>query len=143
VLICNTLALGGMILLLMTLSAGTPIWLVIAMLFTFGFLQSLQYTSMNTLAYSDIDEEQASAASTIASTVQQMSLSFAVAIASLTAELFIPNNAHAQSAEMIHGIHLAFLVLGGWTMVSTLVFTRLKDSDGDAVSRYQSAPGAT
>jgi hypothetical protein len=95
------------------------------------------------LAYSDIDEEQASAASTIASTVQQMSLSFAVAIASLTAELFIPNNAHAESAEMIHGIHLAFLVLGGWTMVSTLVFTRLKDSDGDAVSRYQSAPGAT
>jgi len=140
VLICNTLALGGMILLLMTLSVGTPIWLVIAMLFTFGFLQSLQYTSMNTLAYSDIDEEQASAASTIASTVQQMSLSFAVAIASLTAELFIPNNAHAQSAEMIHGIHLAFLVLGGWTLVSTLVFTRLTDRDGDAVSRHQSAP---
>jgi MFS family permease len=142
VLICNTLALGLMILLLMTLSAATPIWLVIGMLFTFGFLQSLQYTSMNTLAYSDIDEEQASSASTIASTVQQMSLSFAVAIASLTAELFIPNNAQAKSAEMIHGIHLAFLVLGSWTLISTLVFTRLKNSDGEAVSRYQSAPSA-
>jgi hypothetical protein len=96
---------------------------------------------MNTLAYSDIDEEQASSASTIASTAQQMSLSFAVAVASLTTELFIPARLQADSAAMIHGIHLAFLVLGTWTILSSVVFWRLKDSDGEAVSRHKAVPG--
>jgi hypothetical protein len=110
------------------------------MLFLFGFFQSLQYTSMNTLAYSDIDETEASSASTIASTVQQMSLSFAVAVASLTTELFVPANLQDDPPRMIHGIHLAFLVLGSWTILSTATFLRLKNSDGAAVSRYKAVP---
>jgi hypothetical protein len=91
---------------------------------------------MNTLAYSDVDEEQASYASTIASTMQQMSLSFAVAAASLATELFVPAGRGASAAQMIHGIHLAFLVLGGWTIASTLTFTALGKRDGEAVSRH-------
>jgi EmrB/QacA subfamily drug resistance transporter len=141
VLIVNTVAIGAMILLFMSLNTGTPVAVIVPLLFMFGFFQSLQYTSMNTLAYSDIDEEQASSASTIASTAQQMSLSFAVAVASLTTELFIPARLQADSAAMIHGIHLAFLVLGTWTILSSVVFWRLKDSDGEAVSRHKAVPG--
>ena len=75
--------------------------------FTYGFLTSLQYTSMNTLAYADVCDAKRARASTIASTVQQMAVSFGVAAASLTAALFIPDRLHATPAEMIHGIHLA------------------------------------
>ena len=41
---------------------------------------------------------------------------------------------------MIHGIHLAFLVLGGVTVLSTLVFRELKAEDGDAVSLHKAVP---
>jgi EmrB/QacA subfamily drug resistance transporter len=140
VLITNTIAIGSMMLLLATLEITTPVWVIVPMLFLFGFFQSLQYTSMNTLAYSDIDEADVSSASTIASTVQQMSLSFAVAVASLTTEFFVPTSLQSDAPRMIHGIHLAFLALGGWTILSTATFLRLKNSDGASVSRYKAVP---
>jgi EmrB/QacA subfamily drug resistance transporter len=140
VLLVNTVCIGVMILAFCALEPSTPVWLLVPMLFLFGFLQSLQYTSMNTLAYSDVDEEQASFASTIASTTQQMSLSFAVAAASLTTELFVPAAGKADAAQMIHGIHLAFLVLGTWTILSILPFTGLEADDGAAVSRHGLTP---
>ena len=92
---------------------------------------------MNTLAYADVSNEQASGASSIASTVQQMAVSFGVAAASLTAALFIPGHARATPAEMIHGIQLALRALGAWTVVSTIVFIALKASDGAAVSAHK------
>jgi hypothetical protein len=92
---------------------------------------------MNTLAYADVNEREASGASTIASTVQQMAVSFGVATASLAAALFIPDRMHATPPQMIHGVHLAMLVLGALTIVSTLVFGELKSGDGDAVSRHK------
>jgi EmrB/QacA subfamily drug resistance transporter len=134
VLIVNTMTLGAMIFLFSTIGTATPVWLIVLMAFTYGFLTSLQYTSMNTLAYADVNERQASAASTIASTVQQMAVSFGVATASLAAAFFVPDTMHATGPEMIHGIHLALLGLGGLTIASTIVFNDLRSGDGDAVS---------
>src|SRR5450755_3424446 len=95
VLISNTILLGAMILLFSTISLDTPAWLIVAMAFAYGFLTSLQYTSMNTLAYADVRSEEAADASTIASTIQQMAVSFGVATASLAAALFVPDRIHA------------------------------------------------
>jgi EmrB/QacA subfamily drug resistance transporter len=136
ILISNTMILGVMIVLFATIGASTPVWLIVAQVFVYGFFTSLQYTSMNTLVYADINEEQASSASTIASTMQQMAISFGVATASLVTAVFIPNRFHTSAPEMIHGIHKAFLVLGGLTFVSSIVFHELKDDDGDSVSRH-------
>jgi len=137
VLVSNTVIVGLQILLFATIGPGTPVWLIVIQGFTYGFFQSLQFTSMNTLAYADISEEQASSASTIASTAQQMSLSFGVATASLVAALFLPDRSHTDASEMIRGVHHAFLILGGATIVSTLVFQGLKRDDGSAVSRHK------
>ncbi len=38
---------------------------------------------------------------------------------------------------MIQGIHEAFLVLGGFTILSTIVFYRLKRGDGGNVSQQK------
>ncbi|MGC4047437.1 MAG: DHA2 family efflux MFS transporter permease subunit [Armatimonas sp.] len=136
ILISNTVILGAMILLFATIGAGTPAWLILIQAFVFGFFSSLQYTSMNTLAYADVTEEQTSSASTIASTMQQMSVSFGVAVASLTTAFFVPHRLHTTTPEMIQGIHKAFMVLGGLTILSTLIFRELKGNDGDAVSQH-------
>jgi hypothetical protein len=137
VLLSNTVAIGLLIVLFSTIGPLTPVWLIVLQAFAFGFFQSLQYTSMNTLVYADVTESQTSMASTIASTMQQMSMSFGVATASLVTALFIPDRFHASSAQMIHGIHLAFLVLGGVTVLSALVFVELRKDDGDNVSRHK------
>jgi EmrB/QacA subfamily drug resistance transporter len=137
VLIANTMIIGLLIMLFATIGVGTPVWLIVGQAFVFGFFTSLQYTSMNTLVYADVSEEQASSASTIASTMQQMAISFGVATASLATAFFIPDRFHTSAPEMIHGIHEAFLVLGGWTIFSALVFCELKNADGGTVSLHK------
>jgi hypothetical protein len=114
--------------------------LIVAEAFVFGFFTSLQYTSMNTLVYADVTEQQASSASTIASTMQQMSFSFGVATASLAAAFFLPDRHHAGAAQMIQGIHEAFLALGGLTVLSAAVFHELKRDDGNTISQHRSVP---
>ncbi len=136
VLIFNTLMLGVMTLSFATIGAGTPVWLIVAQVFTFGIFTSLQYSSMNTLVYADVTEEQTSGASAITSTVQQMSISFGIAVASLLTACFIPHGSHANAPQMIHGIHLAFLILGGWTIISSLIFCGLKKDDGNTLSLH-------
>src|SRR5271170_3953940 len=106
VLISNTVVLGVLLLLFATIGLGTPVWLIVLQAFCYGTFSSLQYTSMNTLAYADISEEQTSSASSIASTMQQMSISFGVASAGLATALFIPAG-HTNQRDMIHGIHQA------------------------------------
>jgi EmrB/QacA subfamily drug resistance transporter len=135
VLVVNTVALGGMIMLFSTIGVGTPAWLIVLQAFIFGFFTSMQYTSMNTLAYADVVKEQTSGATTIASTVQQMSISFGVAVASLITSFFLADRIQASPAMMIHGLQQALLVLGAWTILSALVFTQLKSDDGNLVSK--------
>ena len=137
VLISNTVILGVLIMLFGTIGVGTPVWLIVMQTFTFGFFSSLQYTSMNTLVYADITGAQASSASSIASTMQQMSISFGVAAASLVTAVFIPDRFHAGAVEMIHGIHRAFFVLGGLTILSALIFRELQKDDGSTISQHR------
>jgi EmrB/QacA subfamily drug resistance transporter len=136
VLIGNTLIVGCMILLFSFVGPDTPAWRIVMQAFILGFFTSMQYTSMNTLVYADVTASQTSAASTIASTGQQMSISFGVASASLVASLFVPEQLHSDPAAMIHGVHQAFIVLGLLTIVSSLVFMELRKDDGGAVSAY-------
>ena len=140
VLLSNTMILGLLIILFSTIGPGTPVWLIVIQLFTFGFFTSLQYTSMNTLAYADIAEDETSGASTIASTMQQMSISFGVATASLATAFFIPDRFHTNAPQMIQGIHKAFIALGALTILSSIIFRELKSEDGAAVSQRKVMP---
>ncbi|MGH7782402.1 MAG: DHA2 family efflux MFS transporter permease subunit [Candidatus Binatia bacterium] len=137
VLIYNTVIIGVILVLFATIGPGTPVWLIVLQAFSFGFFSSLQYTSMNTLVYADVAESDTSMASTIASTVQQMSISFGVATASLVAALFISDRFRSDAPQMIHGVHQAFIMLGGLTLLSTLVFRELKSNDGENVSQHK------
>jgi hypothetical protein len=142
VLISNTIILGLLLLLFATIGLHTPVWMIVLQAFLYGAFTSLQYTSMNTLVYADTTDAETSAASSIASTMQQMSISFGVATASLVVAFFIPNRFNSSAPEMIHGIHRAFLVLGALTVFSTLIFKDLKSSDGDSVSQHKILPHA-
>ncbi len=139
VLISNTVILGIFLMLFGTIGLSTPVWLIVLMAFCYGTFSSLQYTSMNTLTYADINEEQTSNASSIASTMQQMSISFGVASAGLATAFFVPARIHTNPHEMIHGIHEALYCLGGFTVLSTFIFSKLKSGDGSSVSQQKVA----
>lgn len=141
VLLLNTILMGGAIALFATIGAGTPVVLIVVFGLAFGATASLQYTSMNTLAFAEVAAPDASMASTIASTLQQMSLSFGVAAASLATAIFIPDRFRSHPGEMLQGIHRALLALGAMTILSTIVFRELKPGDGDNVSQHGAGAG--
>jgi EmrB/QacA subfamily drug resistance transporter len=136
VLVANTILMGSTIAVFALIGHGTPVYVIAILAACFGFFASLQYTSMNTLVYADVGKEDASMASTVASTLQQMSVSFGVAAASLATAVFIPNRFRSDPAAMVTGVHRALLALGGLTILSALVFRELKPSDGTSVSQY-------
>jgi EmrB/QacA subfamily drug resistance transporter len=134
VLLVNTVLIGAFIALFALIRPGTPLWLIVLQSCFYGFFSSLQYTSMNTLVYADIPEGDTSQASTIVSTVQQMSMSFGVATASLVAAFFIPEQLRGHPAELLLGLQRAFVCMGFLTALSALVFRELRGDDGDKLS---------
>ncbi|QHN03526.1 DHA2 family efflux MFS transporter permease subunit [Granulicella sp. WH15] len=136
VLVSNTIILGILLMVFATIGLHTPVWAIVLQAFLYGAFTSLQYSSMNTLVYADITEKDTSSASSIASTMQQMSISFGVATAGLATAFFVPST-HNDPAQMIQGIHKALIALGVLTIISTVVFRSLKTGDGDDVSQHK------
>ena len=135
VLVSNTVITGGIIMLFATIVPGTPVWTIVGIALCYGAFQSLQLTTMNTLVYADIPTPKASNASSIASTLQQLSISFGVAAAGLTTAYFIPASVRSNPLLYVDGVHKGLLVLGGFTVLSTVVFWRLRKGDGDAIGQ--------
>jgi EmrB/QacA subfamily drug resistance transporter len=134
-LVGNTVALGLMLMAFGTVGPATPVWMICLQALVYGVLMSTQFTAINTLAYADVPPERTSRASAFASTFQQLSLSFGVASAGLVTAGFVTSRA-SEHAEMLTSVHHAFVILGGVTIVSALVFAVLRRGDGDAVSGH-------
>lgn len=134
VLVVNTALLGLTIMVFTQVAPGTPIGGILLLSFAQGFFSSLQYTSMNTLVYADISNHDASKASSIASTAQQMALSFGVAFSSLLASWFLGHVNRTDPTQIVPALHHAFLVIGCVTVVSSLIFSGLHANDGNNVS---------
>jgi len=138
-LIGNTIALGLMLMMFGTVGPTTPVLMICAQALIYGILMSTQFTAMNTLAYADVPEASTSHASAFAGTLQQLSMSFGVASAGLVTANFVTSRA-TERAEMLPSVHHAFLILGGMTILSAAVFSRLRRGDGDNVSGHNKPP---
>ena len=134
VLIGNTVLLGVAIGSFALIGRDTPIWCIASLSFALGFLASLQFTSMNTLVYADVEDRDASQAGSIASTAQQMALSFGVAFGALLAAWYLGSIDQSIAAQTIPALHKAFLTMGVVTMLSSFTFWSLDSSDGNNVS---------
>ncbi len=129
-LIINTLLVAISLWSLMLISSHSPIYFIVCLTFTFGFLTSIQYTAMNTLAYAEISPENFSAATSIMSTLQQLSQSFGVAIAALCLHYFSTGRTQNGLVLTPSTFHYTFFLLGLITLASTIVCVGLKADDG-------------
>jgi len=135
VLIINTLMIGVTISLFAGVISTTPIVLIVLLSLAQGFFNSLQFSSMNSMAYADISPADSSMASTIASSLQQMSMSFGLACGSLVTAWYLGDLPQSDRAAVTGALHQAFLTLGGLTMISSLSFWTLRARDGESVSQ--------
>lgn len=135
VLIINTVMIGATISLFAGVTAATPIALITLLSLIQGFFNSLQFSSMNSMAYADIAAEDSSMASTIASSLQQMSMSFGLACGSLVTAWYLGGLPQTDQIAVTGALHDAFLTLGGLTVISSLSFWTLHDKDGESVSK--------
>ncbi|MEO7600169.1 MAG: DHA2 family efflux MFS transporter permease subunit [Opitutus sp.] len=138
ILLGNTVLLGLTMMVFTRIGPGAPIWSILLLSFAQGFFASLQFTSMNSLVYADVSDQEASKAGSIASTAQQLSLSFGVAVGSLTAAWFLGHVNQTDPLQAVPALHKAFFTLGCITIVSSLTFWRLHSDDGNNISNRPS-----
>jgi len=134
ILIVNTMLIGATIFSFSCVTTSTPIIFVVMLSFCQGLFNSLHFSSMNSMAYSDIEAKDSSMATTIASSLQQMSSSFGLACASLVAAWYLGDLPQTNHQAFTFALHKAFLTLGSLTILSAFVFSRLHPQDGESVS---------
>jgi EmrB/QacA subfamily drug resistance transporter len=128
-LISNTLFVAIMLWTFYLFNAQSSLYLMGGMVFVYGFLLSMQYSAMNSLAFADIDQENLSAATSVMGTLQQLAQSFGVAVAALCLRIFSDDFANLNIADF----HYTFIAMGVLTLFSALIFMRLKPEDGSAM----------
>jgi EmrB/QacA subfamily drug resistance transporter len=118
-------------------TAATPYMLMVGVLLAGGFFRSLQFTSLNAMAYADIERERMSAASSLANVTQQLSLSLGVTIGAFILEHAAA--AHGRTQVAAGDFSIAFAVVALISASSFWFNLRLEKNAGAEVS---GKPGA-
>jgi MFS family permease len=93
-----------------------------------GFFRSLQFTSINTIAYADVEPRRVGRATALVSVAQQLAVSSGVAIGALAVELTV----YFKGSNMLQASDFppAFLAVAAISALSVFVFVRLPPEAG-------------
>ncbi len=110
----------------------TPHALIYAVLFVGGCMRSLQFTSLNAIAYADLSQAQMSGATSLSAMAQQVSVGLGVTIGAA----ILAVSMRAQGATDLAQANWAhpFLAVGLLALLSVPVFLRLPKTAGDAMA---------
>jgi len=128
VLIANAILGGLSIMACAIFSATTPFAAMIAVLMIGGFFRSLQFTSVNALAYAEVPVARMSRATALTAVGQQVSLATGVALGALTVEMVV--RLKAQPTIMASDFPPGFLLVGLIAASSALIFLMLPPNAG-------------
>jgi EmrB/QacA subfamily drug resistance transporter len=113
---------------------STPYWLIMLVLFVGGCFRSLQFTSLNAIAYAEVSNRDMSYATSLSSVAQQLSLSIGVALGAFALEAAtLSRGTTAISAE---DFGPAFWTVAVVSCVSAFVFIRLDPTAGAEMSGH-------
>jgi EmrB/QacA subfamily drug resistance transporter len=128
VLVSNAILGGASIAACAIFTASTPFALMIGILMIGGFFRSLQFTSVNALAYAEVPVARMSRATALAAVGQQVSLATGVAVGALTVEMVV--RLKARATIMASDFPPGFLLVGLIATSSALVFLMLPPHAG-------------
>ena len=108
--------------------------LIVAFLVASGLCRSFFFTGSNALSYSEISDEQASQATSIASVLQQVSMALGVAFAAFILEV---SAAFSGTSLGLADFHLAFFVVAALSLFAIGPLLKLDPMAGAAVSGHR------
>jgi EmrB/QacA subfamily drug resistance transporter len=114
------------------LTPATPHALIIGLLLMGGFFRSLEFTSINAIAYADVPQSRMSQATSFVSAAQQVSLSLGVALAALVLET--ARSGRGEAAISVSDFTPAFLVVASVSALCVGVFAMLPRDAGAELS---------
>jgi EmrB/QacA subfamily drug resistance transporter len=132
ILIVNTFISAGFLAVCAAFTQATPVAVMLLLLLVGGFFRSLQFTSINTLAYADIGPERASRATSLVSVLQQLSISTGVAFGALCVELTL--HFRGQRELTAADFPPAFIIVALVSLMSVFIFARLSSDAGSELA---------
>jgi EmrB/QacA subfamily drug resistance transporter len=142
----NALTWNGLIASIMigacaAFTGTTPIWAMVAVLVAGGFFRSLQFTSVNAIAFAEIEPERISRATALVAVAQQLSQSVGVAVGALAVETVL--GIRGETVLTASDFPPAFLLVGLLSAGSVILFARLPaDAGAEMAERQKAPPGA-
>ncbi len=137
VLIVNSVLAGVSMAVYALFQPGTPHLLMLLVFLVGGCLRSLQFTSLNAIAFADVDQARMSHATSLSSVAQQLAAGFGVTVAamSLQTTTWLQGRAQPQLSDYAWG----FVVMGAMAAGSVLHFLPLDRTSGAALASTRKA----
>lgn len=110
----------------------TPTVIIVAVMFLSGMFRSMQFSAITTLAFADVPQSHMTAANTLYSTVQQMSIGMGIAIGAVFLRFSNMINGTTDHYS-VADFRLAFIFVGVLGVLSLYGYTKLTPDAGDVV----------
>ncbi len=111
-----------------------PVAALYAVLIVGGFLRSLQFTAYNTIAYAEVGRERMSAATSLYSTIQQLSLTLGISVGA--ASLEFATTVGGRASPVPADFMVAFFVVAVVSLVAAPMARRLPLDAGAEMSGH-------
>jgi len=137
VLVANAIISAAFLGACAAFTRNTPVWVMLMLLLVGGFFRSLQFTSINTLAYADVEQARVSRATALVSVMQQLAISTGVAFGALAVELTL--HVRAQPNLTAADFPPAFIAVAVISAASIFMFARLSPDAGAELANRATA----
>jgi EmrB/QacA subfamily drug resistance transporter len=143
VLIVNALISAVLVAACATFQPGVSFAWIVGVLVVGGFFRSLEFTSLNTIAYADVDHRRMSRATSLVAVAQQVSISIGVAIGALAVDLTLWARGHTVITAA--DFQPAYLAIAAISATAVFVFASMPADAGAELARRTPgpAPGPT
>ncbi|WP_376745723.1 DHA2 family efflux MFS transporter permease subunit [Sinorhizobium psoraleae] len=135
----TTLIIAAIIAALMTFANGfftpaTPYLVMLFILLVAGFARSFFFTSVNALSFAEIEDEDASKATSMSAVLQQISLALGVAVAGAILEIETAVSGRPLSLE---DFQIAFMIIAAANLLAAIPFLRMAKDAGASISGHR------
>ena len=138
VLTVNGVLVAAFVAICAAFQPSWPALLLDAVLLVSGLFRSLQFTAFNAIAYGDIPRARMSAATTLYSTIQQLTLTLGIVVGASCLEISARLHHHPTALKSDYA--LAFLLVSAVAMTAVPLCALLKPDAGAELSGHHAAP---
>ena len=141
ILVVNSIISSAFLAVCAGFTTTTPIAMMMFLLLVGGFFRSLQFTSINTIAYADVEPNRVSRATALVSVAQQLAVSAGVALGAMSVEftVYFRGGGPLQATDFPP----AFLVVSAISALSVLIFLLLQKEAGAEMADRLPTPTET